>query len=455
MKKSIYILLFSGMALIWTSCQKDWLGAKPNISLVVPSTINDFQQLLDNTNVFNINQPALGEIGSADFTLTTASWQSLTTNREKNAFLWLPDIYGGETVVNDWSTPYQAVFNANVAMEGLSAIKENTTNASSWNNVQGSALFYRANAFYKLAQVFCKTYSPATASSDLGIPLRLKSDITVKSVRATVQQTYDQIIGDLQAAKNLLPISPLYKTRPSKPAAYALLAKTYLVMGNYKEALLCADSCIKLYPGLIDYNTLNPAATYPFTLFNDEVIYHSLMQSYPIFLQTRLLVDSALYSSYEPNDLRKTLFFKTVTGGYTFKGSYYGNRILFDGIGNDEVYLIRAECYARTGSASAAVDDLNKLLSLRYKKGTFVPYPTSMAADAALQLIIKERRKELIYRGIRWSDLRRINPDSRFAITLSRFFNGQTYTLPANDERYVLPIPDNEIQLSGIPQNPR
>jgi len=226
-------------------------------------------------------------------------------------------------------------------------------------------------------------------------------------------------------------------------------------MQDYRDALLNADSCIALYPGLIDYNTLSTTATYPFVLFNSEVIFHSSMASYTSLTQSKLLVDSALYSYYGSNDLRSTLFFKAVSGGHTFKGSYYGGSRMFEGIASDEVYLIRAECYARTGNSQSAINDLNNLLIMRYKTGTYIPYSTSMTSENALRLILQERHKELVFRGIRWSDLRRLNLDSGFAVTMSKTFNGQNYSLPPNDIRYVLPIPPNEILISGFPQNPR
>jgi hypothetical protein len=90
----------------------------------------------------------------------------------------------------------------------------------------------------------------------------------------------------------------------------------------------------------------------------------------------------------------------------------------------------------------------------RWAKGTFIPFTASSSDDALIQ-ILNERRKELLYRGLRWTDLRRLNKDPRFAITLKRIINGVSYTLPPNDNRYAWPIPDNEIALTNMPQNER
>jgi len=72
----------------------------------------------------------------------------------------------------------------------------------------------------------------------------------------------------------------------------------------------------------------------------------------------------------------------------------------------------------------------------------------------ALDTILVERRKELAFRGLRWSDLRRLNKEG-WGIMLNRNLNGVPYTLPPNSELYTLPIPPDVIQLSGIMQNPR
>jgi hypothetical protein len=105
------------------------------------------------------------------------------------------------------------------------------------------------------------------------------------------------------------------------------------------------------------------------------------------------------------------------------------------------------------GNASAAMNDLNTLLMKRWKTGTFIPY-TAINATDALSKILTERRKELLMRGIRWSDLRRLNKEPQFAKTLIRVIGGQTYYLYPNDKRYVFPIPLQIIQMTGVPQNP-
>jgi hypothetical protein len=286
--------------------------------------------------------------------------------------------------------------------------------------------------------------------------LRLVADINEHISRATVDQTYQQIISDLTYAAQLLPVTPLYKTRPSKPAAYALLARVYQTMEDYDDASLYADSCLNLYNNLMDYNTVDAYAFCSFPRFNDEVIFNCNIQSTEVnpILPTVSIVDSNLYNSYDPNDLRRSLYFKDL-GVLTFLGTYDGNFYLFGGIATDEVYFIRAECEARNGDAVSAMDDLNTVLQKRWVTSTFVSF-TATDAENALKIILRERRKELVMRGLRWTDLRRLNQDPAFAVTLTRTVEGQTYTLPPNDPRYVYPIPDDVMGFNpGMPQNTR
>lgn len=169
------------------------------------------------------------------------------------------------------------------------------------------------------------------------------------------------------------------------------------------------------------------------------------------------MVAKELNDNYAANDLRKSVFIEQNRPDRNFKGSYSGDFFsygIFAGLATDEVYLNRGEALARTNRITEALKDLNALLSKRYRAGTFTPVVLT-DADQVLRLVLSERRNERQYRGTRWTDLRRLNQDSRFAITLKRNIDGTEYTLPPNSPRYLFPIPDNEIGTSGIPQNHR
>ncbi|TFF37021.1 RagB/SusD family nutrient uptake outer membrane protein [Mucilaginibacter psychrotolerans] len=454
--KYIVLVIFLTVTVSFQSCKKDWLNGKPDKSLVVPQSIKDFQALLDNTTqTFNNSQGCgLGEISAGDFNITFASWQSLFTNQEKSAYIWeeTSDFYKGETS-SDWVSSYKRVLNANVVLDGISKVNPAASDIVAWNNVKGSALFFRAFDFFNLSQEFCKVYNSSSAQNDLGIPLRLEYDINVPAKRSTLQNTYDQIISDLKSAASLLNTTPLYKTRPSKQAAFALLARTYLSMKSYGQAGLYADSALQIQHDLLDYTKLNVNSNNPFARFNAEVIFQSIF-SYGIFSTSKLIVEPSLYSQYSQNDLRKSAYFLSLAGGgVAFKGSYNGDKNLFGGLTTDELYLIRAECNARNGNIPSALSDYNALLKTRWS-GTYTNFTTT-DPKLALSQIISERRKELVFRGLRWTDLRRLNTEDDFKQTLVRTLNGQTYTLAPNDPKYVFPIDETEIRLSGIQQNDR
>src|SRR5690606_16588623 len=116
----------------------------------------------------------------------------------------------------------------------------------------------------------------------------------------------------------------------------------------------------------------------------------------------------------------------------------------FAGLATDEVYLIRAEIAARLGNTEQALNDLNRLKAARWEKNVaFQPY-TANTQDEALSYVLQERKKELLFRGLRWSDLRRLNVEG-FLITLERRIGNQIYQLIPNDLRYVYPIPNEVI----------
>lgn len=437
------------------SCEK-YLDIKSDKKLVVPSSLQDCQALIDNFGVMNNGYPYDGEASSDNHFIYFADWSSMPI-RDRDIYIWKTD---AEVNAGQWSGGYRRVLQSNQVLETLNKIEPSGFEVSKWNELKGQALFFRAFSFFNTAQIWAKPYDANTASQDMGIPIRLTSGITEVTVRGTLQQTYDRIITDLKDAVSLLPGSILpnsiaNKSRPTKVAAYAALARVYLAMGDYGNAATNANACLQLYSTLLDYNLLNPGATNPIASFSTESIFEASSNFVESFISAK--VDTNLYRSYDVNDLRRTIFFRTNTdGSYRFKGGYngYPAYLMYCGLATDEMYLIRAECSAREGNTSAALTDLNTLLQKRWKQGLFIPF-TAANADEALALILKERRKELLFRGLRWTDLRRLNKDSRFAITLKRSLNGIEYLLPPNDLRYVLLIPPSVLSNVDITQNPR
>lgn len=451
MTKHIFFLV---VIILLSACTKK-LDIKPDQSLIVPQTVADFQALMDVADILNAYLPSYGEAGADNYYITDALYNALVLNGERNAYIWGKDIFSTNENVLDWGNGYVRVNYCNLALEGLEKLTADRGSVA-YNNVRGTALFFRALSFYTLAGEFSKPYDSITAATDPGIPLRVKSDVEIIYQRASVKATYEQVLSDLTVAAELLPDITTFKTRPSKAAVYGLLARIHLDLKNYKEALNYANQSLAIYHNLLDYNTLNPSSSLPFDKFNDDVLFYAKLIGNGLIRMATMIVDSTLYRQYEDNDLRKVLFFRDGAGGTKlFKGTYSGNNTqYFGGIGVDEMYIIRAECYARTGDVVHAMEDLNTLLRTRWKSGTYIDM-TAADADDALKKVLTERRKELLFRGLRWVDLRRLNKDPRFAKTLTRIVNGTVYQLPPNDVRYVYPIPADEIRYSGIEQNVR
>ena len=436
------------------SCSKDWYDVKANKNLSVPSTLQDFEYLLDNYFVMNQTTPGIGEVASDGHFMTESSWNNLgSSSLERNAYTWTNAI--PYLAVIDWNNSYNRVFQCNLVLDGLERIITTTTaEQKKLEGILGNALFHRAKNLYDLSQIYAQPYRKESANNDIGIPLKEGIDVTATSKRSSVKQTYEYIINDLQRALKLLPPRPELVTRGSKSSAFALLARVYLIIGDFEKALSYSDSTFNIYNKLIDYNTI-PLNSTNLGEFNAEVLFSSSSTGYWLstFLSGFAAVDAELFSLYNENDLRSKIFFIQAAGRIEFKGSYTNSRIPFTGLATDEVYLIRAECNARLGDISTALRDLNYLLRNRWKTGTFKEL-TAVDSEEMLRLVLIERRKELLFRTLRWSDLRRLNLDDRFRKTIVRTIGGATYTLEPNSYKYTFPLPEDVKALSGMPQTP-
>lgn len=433
------------------SCKK-FLEEKPDQKLVIPLTLSDLASILENTRI-NQWDPASAERCSDNYYLTFDHWQALTSEFDRRAYTWEKERLFAPGNTNEWGYSYDNIYRANIVLSLADELNRRSPNSDLYRQVKGAAYFIRGRTYWNALQVWAKAYDAETASQDLGVPLRLDPDFNQPTTRATNQACYEQVVADLKQAIDLLPVVPAHPVRPSKPAALGLLARTYLSMRIYDSAFKYADQSLQLKNDLLDFNTItSPSVNFPIPRFNQEVLYDANMLAPTLINASRAKMDSVLMEAYASGDLRRAVYFRNNgNGSYAFKASYSGNNGGFTGIATDEVYLMRAECYARAGKVTEAMEDLNHLLRHRWKVDEFLPVTAATPADA-LATILLERRKELIMRGLRWMDIRRLNKEG-YAILLKRVLNGESFSLPPNDPRYALPIPEDVIEMTGIQQN--
>lgn len=451
--------------LLAVSCQK-YVDIKKSGSQSFLESAKDCQLLLDNYELFNTNYPLDGEISADDYYLNDQRFASDLIQPEDRALhTWQPNAIRASA--RQWVNNYNKIYHCNLVLEAVAELQGKEP-AATLDNLKGSALFLRAYALWPLSQVYMKPFS-ATADQDPGLPVHLLSDINDVPGRGTVRQTYDAMLKDLNEAATLLSNTSSIASRPNKAAAYAMLARVYLAMNDYDRALTNANAALALKSDLIDFNTLNAGSYNPFPRFNKEVIFHSIIDKQNSVLEVgygdedNAIISPEIINAYANDDLRKQLYVKenmdvpVPSGTYRFVGNYEGavaSSALFNGLAVDELYLVRAEAEARKGNTGAALKAINDLLVTRWETGTYTDM-TATDANDALGKILPERRKELLMRGLRWTDLRRLNQETRFAKTLTRTVGGSTFTLSPNDSRYTLLIPQEVITNSSLPQNVR
>ncbi|MEN5234356.1 RagB/SusD family nutrient uptake outer membrane protein [Sphingobacterium faecium] len=457
MKHIVNMISALMLCVCFYSCNKI-LEEKSDNKLVVPTTLMDLQSILDNASRNVFSDPGEGEVSSDDYYLFEKDYMSLTSEPYRRMYVWEAD-YIFEDRSNSWTYSYASVYLANTVLERIQDIQRNSINGNSYDDIKGQAHYLRAKAMLQLAALFLPAFDEQSAQSDLGLPIRQHTDFNIPTTRSSVMETYQAILNDLEQAANLLPITSKHMIRSSKPAAFGLLARTYLWMRRYDQAEIAASTCLQYFHTLLDYNTISNTPEYPFNQFNAESIIFSVIGMPTNILQPDMArIPDELYNLYEDGDLRKELYFKKNNdGSVRFRGNYSGNMTLFGGISTNEIILIKSESLARQNKYREALATLRELMVKRWRVGyvddTFTEGKIQNA-DQALAVILTERRKELLMRGLRWMDIKRLNKEGH-NISLRRFIDGKEYILKPNDKRYALAIPEDIISLTGIQQNPR
>jgi len=443
LKFTLYIFL---PVLLLNSC-RDYVEVEPVGNNRILKYTSDYRGLANNYESMTVGG-GIYLLANADVEFPT-TYQNSVSTIWSNAYTWQDKIYDPSQGDSDWNGLYKAIYYSNVILEGVMGSQGGSD--AEKKEIYAEAFVHRAFAYLQLVNTYGPQFDPASDNSAKAVPLLLKPELFSKLDRSTVGQVYDQIISDLKSAlDNDIQDAAPFNVLPSKRAVYALLARTYLYMGSYQLSLDNAQKALALQNGLIDFKGLATAYSYPVLVQNPEVIFSkTLLTTYD-----GSPLSNDLLNSFDSNDLRYNYytiegsnFFPTYTGrGFGMTRYSYTNGINV-GVSVPEMYLIAAECYARLGQTQEAVDNLNILRAKRYKDGT--AYQLSAATNTeALNLALTERQKELIGRGFRWFDQRRLNLDPLYQKTYTRVFKGQTYNLEPNSEGYVFPINQNYIDLN-------
>lgn len=434
--------------MLFCSCS-DFLNQKPSNTINLPSTEEDLWALMNNISKINETESGLGEIGADNYFLLDAGWNGISQEAERESYFWKKT----PTIPAQWNNTYSTIAYTNTVLDY--ADKVNYSSTLSRTKLLGTARFHRARCYYNILQVYSSFYKPKYNDNEPGFVYRKNSDISLPSKRLTLQESYAYLISEFEAVSQLLPIKVSFPSEPCKSAAFSLLSNLYLELSDFEKAYIYADSAIYYSTGkIIDYQKISRSAATPFQRFNEEVVFHTILNGGTILSPSRAKVTNDLLDLYHVDDLRREAFFRLgIDGYYVFKGNYNGSATsayLFSGITVPELYLQRSEAAFHIGKIDRSLSDLNVL---RQKRGLKV-LGDDKSGIGLLGEILNERRRELAFRGRRWTDLRRIIAHLNQQIQIKRTINGSVYVLKNDDIlNYAFFIPELVIQNSDISQN--
>lgn len=396
--------------------------------------------------------------------------------------------------LNDvWATYFRAIARANQA---LALIPLSPAEQAVRNRLEGEVRFLRAYFYFNLVRFFG------------GIPLIDavppvdQINNTALQTRASREQVYALITGDLRFAVNSLPVKGQTPTgKATKAAAMGMLAKVYLYQKNWQQAYNLTDSIIKNQAGtyelLPNYANIwrEAGANGPESLFEVQtginLACNAAIELYSVCQGPRAggkrgwsdlgfgfgTPSASLLAEYEPADLRRAatiIFINPAPLGTVLWDGYrvpsrdsvendrynyksYHSRTAERNCGNNDrlpknlrilrlgdILLIHAEAALALGRNADALTDINRL---RVRAGL----PAQTTIDLAK--VWHERRVELAMEHDRFFDLVRQEDVQPGRAVQAFATHGKTFVKGKSE---VFPIPQNQIQLSGgaLTQNP-
>lgn len=462
MKHVIYIYMLV-CGLVFSSCN-DYLDIVPKGNKI-PSTLADYEALL--RDEYAIGQTSISNALYLlnDYYVTVSNLNSPTLTRAN--YMW--DETADRILLNnaDESTYYQlyaAISSCNLIVENVPSATEAT--GAERAEVIAYAKVIRSLCYFVLANYYADTYDAATAGEKLSVPLITSANINAPSQQVTIQAIYDFIIQGVQEAiDGGLPEQSMTVLHPNLGAAYALLARVYLQMQNYSEALSYANLALGQNDQLYDWNayydehrsTIENPEDYtglptPTDYSYVENYYFRCGNGSPNYTTNELNIPVERAERFEEGDARFLSRWKLYSQNqdtyYRGVGNGYFN---WGGLTTTEVYLIKAECQARLaqgGDFTEAMNTLNAVRQTRIRPEVYQPLTASTLTEA-IELIRRTKDNELIFSIVPFADARRFNQEGTYARTMTKTYEGETYTLRPDSHLWTMPFPAGAINNPG------
>lgn len=462
MKQLIYTCVL--MCCVMCSSCNDYLDIVPKGNKI-PTTLADYEALL--RDEYTIGQTPISNALYLlnDYYVTVSNLNSPTLTRAN--YMW--DETADRILLNnaDESTYYQlyaAISSCNLIIENVPSATEATDAERA--EVIAYAKVIRSLCYFVLANYYADTYDAATAGEKRSVPLTTSANINAPSQQVTIQAIYDFIIQGVQEAiDGGLPEQSMTVLHPNLGAAYALLARVYLQMQNYSEALSYANLALGQNDQLYDWNayydehrsTIENPEDYtglptPTDYSYVENYYFRCGNGSPNYTTNELNIPVERAERFEEGDARFLSRWKLYSQNqdtyYRGVGNGYFN---WGGLTTTEVYLIKAECQARLaqgGDFTEAMNTLNAVRQTRIRPEVYQPLTVSTLAEA-IELIRRTKDNELIFSIVPFADARRFNQEGTYARTMTKTYEGETYTLRPDSHLWTMPFPAGAINNPG------
>lgn len=432
------IILFILTAVVLTSCE-DFLDITPT-GKVIAKTGEEYRALLTYEYKYFSKDRYMTTLRTDELLMDKKKSSSTDLDAYLDLWRWKDDNPSPTTSYFSWRGYYHTIYIANYVIEHRDEITDATRDEV--NQLVGESYMLRAYCHFLLVNLYAEPYTHCQPTTTRGVPMQLVADVNAIPGSSSVEAIYQQVLADIDEAEKYLNVETWEEGtnyRFNKISVQAFRARTYLYMGEWQKALTAAKAVIEVHGELVD---MNSSTTLPNSYKSVESIV--ALEKFSSNLFTAIdMPDPNFLNLYRTGDQRRTKFYKRVTSS-TYSLQKGGDDEFSCSFRSAEAYLTAAECAARLGNTTEAIDFMKPLLQKRLNATALqeeLDLITPMTADLLIQEILDERARELAFEGHRWYDLRRTTRPA-----LIRTYGDETFTL--TPEKYTMRFPTEAVEAN-------